>query len=82
MSIFGINDSSSSAYSSILSKSKENKENNQVKFANAMIKDNVTKLSGIQTQNSFTLAKNEILNSNPLDNPLQNSIYALKYKLS
>lgn len=80
MSIFGINDSSSSAYSSILSKSKENKENNQVKFANAMIKDNVTKLSGIQTQNSFTLAKNEILNSNPLDNPLQNSIYALKYK--
>lgn len=80
MSIFGINDSSSSAYSSILSKSKENKENNQVKFANAMIKDNVTKLSGIQTQNTFTLAKNEILNSNPLDNPLQNSIYALKYK--
>ncbi len=80
MSIFGINDSSSSAYSSILSKSKENKENNQVKFVHAMIKDNVTKLSGIQTQNTFTLAKNEILNSNPLDNPLQNSIYALKYK--
>ena len=82
MSIFSINDSSSSAYSSILSKSKDSKENNQVKFIHAMIKDNVTKLSGIQTQNSFTLAKNETLNSNPLDNPLQNSIYALKYKLS
>ncbi|QOR03823.1 hypothetical protein [Campylobacter cuniculorum] len=45
--IFGINDSSSSAYSSILSKSKDSKENNQVKFVHAMIKDNVTKLSGI-----------------------------------
>ena len=77
MSIFGINDSSSSAYSSILSKSKDSKENNQVKFVHAMIKDNIIKLSGIQTQNSFTLAKNEILNLNPLDNPLQNSIYAL-----
>lgn len=45
-----------------------------------MIKDNVTKLNELQTQNTINLVKNETLTLNPLDNTLQNSIYTLKYK--
>lgn len=81
MSIFSVGDNSN--YNSILSQNKalkENKEKSKINFANALIKDNVTKLNQIQTQNSQVLAKNEALNFNPLTNTLKNSIYTLKYK--
>lgn len=82
-SIFNnINDTSN--YNSILSQSKalkESKENNQVSFANTLIKENLTKLNELNTKNSQSLIKSEILsNTNPLEDTLQNSIYTLKFK--
>ncbi|MCH5336452.1 MAG: flagellar biosynthesis protein FlgG, partial [Campylobacter sp.] len=62
-SIFNnINDTSN--YNSILSQSKalkESKENNQVSFANTLIKENLTKLNELNTKNSQSLIKSEIL---------------------
>ncbi|HEC1238112.1 TPA: hypothetical protein R0G39_001438 [Campylobacter upsaliensis] len=90
MSIFSINDNSS--YSSILSQakaSKESKENSKISFANAFLKQNVSKLSEIQSANSQTLIKSEVLNSGSnstldtnygLFSEFQNTVHTLKYK--
>ncbi|EAI7062802.1 hypothetical protein CJ287_02815 [Campylobacter coli] len=71
MSIFSINDNSN--YTSILSQSKankESKENSKISFANAFLKQNASKLSDIESKNSQTLARSEILSNN---NALNNS---------
>ncbi|HEP3231820.1 TPA: hypothetical protein VCM61_000868 [Campylobacter upsaliensis] len=90
MSIFSINDNSS--YSSILSQakaSKESKENSKISFANAFLKQNASKLNEIQSANSQTLIKSEILNSGSnstldtnygLFSEFQNTVHTLKYK--
>ncbi|EAM0335443.1 hypothetical protein D2A59_02920, partial [Campylobacter coli] len=65
MSIFSINDNSN--YGSILSQSKESKEskeNSKISFANAFLKQNASKLNEIQSANSQTLARSEVLNNN------------------
>lgn len=79
-SIFNINDTSN--YNSILSQSKALKESKEkVSFANTLIKENLTKLNELNTKNSQSLIKSEILsNTNPLEDTLQNSIYTLKFK--
>ncbi|TBR78869.1 hypothetical protein DU473_07480, partial [Campylobacter novaezeelandiae] len=62
MSIFTINDNS--GYTSILSQSKtnkESKENSKINFANTFLKQNVTKLNEIQSANSQTLIRSEVL---------------------
>ncbi|EAI4889725.1 TPA: Cj0814 family flagellar-dependent secreted protein [Campylobacter coli] len=70
MSIFSINDNSN--YGSILSQAKankESKENSKISFANAFLKQNASKLSDIESKNSQTLARGEILsNNNALSN--------------
>ncbi|WP_157656518.1 Cj0814 family flagellar-dependent secreted protein [Campylobacter coli] len=71
MSIFSINDNSN--YGSILSQAKankESKENSKISFANAFLKQNASKLSDIESKNSQTLARSEILSNN---NALNNS---------
>ncbi|EPN3620556.1 Cj0814 family flagellar-dependent secreted protein [Campylobacter upsaliensis] len=90
MSIFSINDNSS--YSSILSQakaSKESKENSKISFANAFLKQNASKLNEIQSANSQTLIKSEVLNSGSnstldtnygLFSEFQNTVHTLKYK--
>ncbi|EAJ9122725.1 hypothetical protein ERK05_04185 [Campylobacter upsaliensis] len=90
MSIFSINDNSN--YSSILSQakaSKESKENSKISFANAFLKQNASKLNEIQSANSQTLIKSEILNSGSnstldtnygLFSEFQNTVHTLKYK--
>ncbi|HEC1815825.1 TPA: hypothetical protein R1755_001275 [Campylobacter coli] len=75
MSIFSINDNSN--YGSILSQSKankESKENSKISFANAFLKQNASKLSDIESKNSQTLARSEILsNNNALSNNLNST---------
>ncbi|EAJ4626878.1 hypothetical protein NKG19_001676 [Campylobacter jejuni] len=70
MSIFSINDNSN--YGSILSQAKankESKENSKISFANAFLKQNASKLSDIESKNSQTLVRSEILsNNNALSN--------------
>ncbi|ELV0376370.1 hypothetical protein SFE56_001076, partial [Campylobacter upsaliensis] len=61
MSIFSINDNSS--YTSILSQAKVSKENSKISFANAFLKQNASQLNEIQSANSQTLIKSEVLNS-------------------
>ncbi len=64
MSIFSINDNSN--YGSILSQAKankESKENSKISFANAFLKQNASKLNEIQSANSQTLARSEVLNN-------------------
>ncbi|ELL1631899.1 hypothetical protein Q6T32_000826 [Campylobacter upsaliensis] len=90
MSIFSINDNSN--YSSILSQakaSKESKENSKISFANAFLKQNASKLNEIQSANSQTLIKSEVLNNNLNSNfdtnyglfsDFQNTVHTLKYK--
>ncbi|ELZ2665844.1 hypothetical protein TY744_000684 [Campylobacter upsaliensis] len=90
MGIFSINDNSS--YSSILSQakaSKESKENSKISFANAFLKQNASKLNEIQSANSQTLIKSEVLNSGSnstldtnygLFSEFQNTVHTLKYK--
>ncbi|EAK5115778.1 hypothetical protein B2J46_02090 [Campylobacter upsaliensis] len=90
MSIFSINDNSS--YSSILSQakaSKESKENSKISFANAFLKQNASKLNEIQSANSQTILKSEVLNSGSnstldtnygLFSEFQNTVHTLKYK--
>ncbi|EIT6714063.1 hypothetical protein L2Y61_000383 [Campylobacter upsaliensis] len=87
MSIFSINDNSS--YSSILSQAKASKENSKISFANAFLKQNASKLNEIQSANSQTLIKSEVLNSgsnSTLDtnygifSEFQNTVHTLKYK--
>ncbi|EHE9212810.1 hypothetical protein IFW04_000832 [Campylobacter upsaliensis] len=90
MSIFSINDNSS--YTSILSQakaSKESKENSKISFANAFLKQNASKLNEIQSANSQTIVKSEVLNSGSnstldtnygLFSEFQNTVHTLKYK--
>lgn len=90
MSIFSINDNSS--YSSILSQakaSKESKENSKISFANAFLKQNASQLNEIQSANSQTLIKSEVLDNNLNSNfdtnyglfsEFQNTVHTLKYK--
>ncbi|EJP4818046.1 hypothetical protein NUC43_000269 [Campylobacter upsaliensis] len=87
MSIFSINDSSS--YSSILSQAKASKENSKISFANAFLKQNASQLNEIQSANSQTLIKSEVLNSGSnstldtnygLFSEFQNTVHTLKYK--
>lgn len=90
MSIFSINDNSS--YGSILSQSKaskESKENSKISFANAFLKQNASQLNEIQSANSQTLIKSEVLNSSSnstldtnygLFSEFQNTVHTLKYK--
>ncbi|EGN5709077.1 hypothetical protein ISI97_001575 [Campylobacter jejuni] len=90
MSIFSINDNSN--YSSILSQAKankESKENSKISFANAFLKQNASKLNEIQSANSQTLIKSEVLNSGSnstldtnygLFSDFQNTVHTLKYK--
>ncbi len=90
MSIFNINDNSN--YGSILSQAKankESKENSKISFANAFLKQNASKLNEIQSANSQTLIKSEVLNSSSnstldtnygLFSDFQNTVHTLKYK--
>ncbi|SMC24767.1 hypothetical protein SAMN02745125_01926 [Campylobacter helveticus] len=90
MSIFSINDNSN--YTSILSQTKankESKENSKISFANAFLKQNASKLNEIQSANSQTLIKSEVLNSGSnstldtnygLFSEFQNTVHTLKYK--
>lgn len=87
MSIFNINDNSS--YGSILSQSKASKEKSKISFANAFLKQNASQLNEIQSANSQTLIKSEVLNSSSnstldtnygLFSEFQNTVHTLKYK--
>ena len=74
MSIFSINDNSN--YGSILSQAKankESKENSKISFANAFLKQNASKLSDIESKNSQTLARSEVLNSTNTTNTSNNT---------
>lgn len=74
MSIFSINDNSN--YGSMLSQAKankESKENSKISFANAFLKQNASKLSDIESKNSQTLARSEVLNSTNTTNTSNNT---------
>ncbi|EAK3216916.1 hypothetical protein DK806_00110 [Campylobacter coli] len=83
MSIFSINDNSN--YGSILSQakaSKESKENSKISFANAFLKQNASKLNEIQSANSQTLARSEVLNSTNTTNTSNNTNFSISSKTS
>ncbi|HDX3736069.1 TPA: hypothetical protein ROE77_000976 [Campylobacter jejuni] len=83
MSIFSINDNSN--YGSILSQSKankESKENSKISFANAFLKQNASKLSDIESKNSQTLARSEVLNSTNTTNTSNNTNFSISSKTS
>ena len=42
---------------------KQSKKNSKISFANAFLKQNASKLNEIQSANSQTLARSEVLNS-------------------
>ncbi|HEF8542801.1 TPA: hypothetical protein SBF41_001572 [Campylobacter jejuni] len=81
MSIFSINDNSN--YGSILSQAKankESKENSKISFANAFLKQNASKLSDIESKNSQTLARSEVLNSTNTTNTSNNINFSISSK--
>ncbi|EAK3339369.1 hypothetical protein FKH59_08215, partial [Campylobacter jejuni] len=81
--IFSINDNSN--YNSILSQSKankESKENSKISFANAFLKQNASKLNEIQSANSQTLARSEVLNSTNTTNTSNNTNFSISSKTS
>ncbi|MGQ2880479.1 Cj0814 family flagellar-dependent secreted protein [Campylobacter coli] len=83
MSIFSINDNSN--YTSILSQAKankESKENSKISFANAFLKQNASKLSDIESKNSQTLARSEVLNSTNTTNTSNNTNFSISSKTS
>ncbi|EAH8786149.1 hypothetical protein IR462_000935 [Campylobacter coli] len=83
MSIFSINDNSN--YGSILSQakaSKESKENSKISFANAFLKQNASKLNEIQSANSQTLVRSEVLNSTNTKNTSNNTNFSISSKTS
>ncbi|ECC0235226.1 hypothetical protein FMG81_01770 [Campylobacter jejuni] len=83
MSIFSINDNSN--YTSILSQvkaNKESKENSKISFANAFLKQNASKLNEIQSANSQTLARSEVLNSTNTTNTSNNTNFSISSKTS
>ncbi|HEC2372092.1 TPA: hypothetical protein R2A50_001366 [Campylobacter jejuni] len=81
MSIFSINDNSN--YGSILSQAKankESKENSKISFANTFLKQNASKLNEIQSANSQTLARSEVLNSTNTTNTSNNTNFSISSK--
>lgn len=83
MSIFSINDNLN--YTSILSQAKankESKENSKISFANAFLKQNASKLNEIQSANSQTLARSEVLNSTNTTNTSNNTNFSISSKTS
>ncbi|EJW1990126.1 hypothetical protein OAW09_000781 [Campylobacter coli] len=83
MSIFSINDNSN--YTSILSQAKankESKENSKISFANAFLKQNASKLSDIESKNSQTLVRSEVLNSTNTTNTSNNTNFSISSKTS
>ncbi len=83
MSIFSINDNSN--YGSMLSQAKankESKENSKISFANAFLKQNASKLSDIESKNSQTLARSEVLNSTNTTNTSNNTNFSISSKTS
>ncbi|HGG0249465.1 TPA: Cj0814 family flagellar-dependent secreted protein [Campylobacter jejuni] len=83
MSIFSINDNSN--YGSILSQAKankESKENSKISFANTFLKQNASKLNEIQSANSQTLARSEVLNSTNTTNTSNNTNFSISSKTS
>lgn len=83
MSILSINDNSN--YNSILSQAKankESKENSKISFANAFLKQNASKLNEIQSANSQTLARSEVLNSTNTTNTSNNTNFSISSKTS
>ncbi|EAJ4917530.1 hypothetical protein CUP85_07975 [Campylobacter jejuni] len=81
--MFSINDNSN--YNSILSQSKankESKENSKISFANAFLKQNASKLNEIQSANSQTLARSEVLNSTNTTNTSNNTNFSISSKTS
>ncbi|EJA9561599.1 hypothetical protein MUJ76_001846, partial [Campylobacter coli] len=78
-----INDNSN--YGSILSQAKankESKENSKISFANAFLKQNASKLSDIESKNSQTLARSEVLNSTNTTNTSNNTNFSISSKTS
>ncbi|ELU2992768.1 hypothetical protein QPA16_001444, partial [Campylobacter jejuni] len=78
-----INDNSN--YTSILSQAKankESKENSKISFANAFLKQNASKLNEIQSANSQTLARSEVLNSTNTTNTSNNTNFSISSKTS
>ncbi|EPU1620147.1 Cj0814 family flagellar-dependent secreted protein, partial [Campylobacter jejuni] len=78
-----INDNSN--YNSILSQAKankESKENSKISFANAFLKQNASKLNEIQSANSQTLARSEVLNSTNTTNTSNNTNFSISSKTS
>ncbi|EPU1620148.1 Cj0814 family flagellar-dependent secreted protein, partial [Campylobacter jejuni] len=76
-----INDNSN--YGSILSQAKankESKENSKISFANAFLKQNASKLNEIQSANSQTLARSEVLNSINTTNTSNNTNFSISSK--
>ncbi|EIQ2345030.1 hypothetical protein LUW69_001889, partial [Campylobacter coli] len=70
---------------SILSQAKankESKENSKISFANAFLKQNASKLSDIESKNSQTLARSEILNSTNTTNTSNNTNFSISSKTS
>ncbi|WP_435374001.1 Cj0814 family flagellar-dependent secreted protein [Campylobacter jejuni] len=83
MSIFSINDNSN--YNSIFHKvkaNKESKENSKISFANSFLKQNASKLNEIQSANSQTLARSEVLNSTNTTNTSNNTNFSTSSKTS
>ncbi|OEW13500.1 hypothetical protein AJ935_05625 [Campylobacter sp. BCW_6876] len=78
-----MNDNSN--YNSILSQAKankESKENSKISFANAFLKQNASKLNEIQSANSQTLIRNEVLNSTNTTNTSNNTNFSTSSKTS
>ncbi|EAI1254932.1 hypothetical protein EVS13_08790, partial [Campylobacter coli] len=72
-----------SNYGSILSQAKankESKENSKISFANAFLKQNASKLSDIESKNSQTLARSEVLNSTNTTNTSNNTNFSISSK--
>ncbi|ECQ6849063.1 hypothetical protein FZ883_09075, partial [Campylobacter jejuni] len=70
---------------SILSQAKankESKENSKISFANAFLKQNASKLSDIESKNSQTLARSEVLNSTNTTNTSNNTNFSISSKTS
>ncbi|EJH0088097.1 hypothetical protein NB880_001807, partial [Campylobacter coli] len=58
------------------------KENSKISFANAFLKQNASKLSDIESKNSQTLARSEVLNSTNTTNTSNNTNFSISSKTS
>ncbi|ELM4370456.1 hypothetical protein RYF13_001700, partial [Campylobacter coli] len=57
-------------------------ENSKISFANAFLKQNASKLSDIESKNSQTLARSEVLNSTNTTNTSNNTNFSISSKTS